>query len=188
MIGNLPLNNFALVFSLARSLPEKLTGILETSQESLLCLLDLHSAKFGCHFDGNLTINEKSSLLAYVLSWQLVLEMFKEATANDRAEYANFLRKRNYIGKLLTIVFGILPTQPPPNVVQRSIAIAGNFSEIFHNLSRHRAISKAELSILASPPPFPLLSCLSFRKELKALISDFFKYEQSSSRKESDRI
>ena len=172
---------------MARSLPEKLTGILETSQESLLCLLDLHSAKFGCHFDGNLTINEKSSLLAYVLSWQLVLQMFKEATANDRAEYANFLRKRNYIGNLLTIVFGILPTQPPPNVVRRSIAIAGNFSEIFHNLSRRRAIPKAEQSIIASPPPFPLLSCLSFRKELKALISDFFKYEHSSSCKESDR-
>ena len=95
MIGNLPLNNFILFFLFARCLPEKLTEILGTSQESLLCLLDLHSAKFGCHFDRNLTISEKSSLLAYVLSWQFVLQMLKEATANDRVGYANVLRKRN---------------------------------------------------------------------------------------------
>ena len=50
-------------------------------------------------------------------------------------------------------------TTTEPSVVQRSITIPGNFSEIFGTLSRHRATSKAEPSVLTSPPPSPLLSC-----------------------------
>ena len=54
--------------------------------------------------------NGKTSLLAYLLSWQLILQIFQTSSLDKRAKLANFLHSGQHVSDLATCLFCVVPT------------------------------------------------------------------------------
>ena len=57
----------------------------------------------------NSVTNGKTSLLAYLLSWQLILQIFKVCSLDKRAKLANFLHQKGHVNDLATCLFCVMP-------------------------------------------------------------------------------
>jgi len=51
----------------------------------------------------------KTSLLAYLLSWQLILQIFQSSSLDKRAKLANFLHGNKHVEDLMTCLFCVMP-------------------------------------------------------------------------------
>ena len=83
--------------------------VLQASQDQILSYLDENSSGFGSYFVHQPPTDVSRYILAFLLSWQITLRQFRDSEAGHRAAFANFIRKRNLIGPMMTIVFSMLP-------------------------------------------------------------------------------
>ena len=98
-----------LMYLFNRSFPDKLMDVLQANQETTLAFLEENSAGFGSYMTQPPSAETSKCILAFLLAWQITLRQFRDSEAGHRASFANFFRKRNMIGPLLTILFSILP-------------------------------------------------------------------------------
>ena len=110
---------FILFVVFERSLPDGLLQMMEENRNVTVhwlteqgasivdpahCLDQNQSNKNGETSDG------KTSLLAYLLSWQLILQIFQTSSLDRRAKLANFLHSGQHVSDLATCLFCVVPT------------------------------------------------------------------------------
>ncbi|KAK2159778.1 hypothetical protein LSH36_146g00025 [Paralvinella palmiformis] len=93
-----------------RSPPIALMTSLLGSSQDLNSLL--HDVPMGEHLVIDIESDEYVITMGYLLSWQLLLALFRGAKVELRAEYAQYLRNCNLVEVLLEILYKILPENP----------------------------------------------------------------------------
>ncbi|KAK3592614.1 hypothetical protein CHS0354_008149 [Potamilus streckersoni] len=119
----------------SKSPPVSLVRMQETSREFFCDLLtDLRVDQCSSIFP---TSPEYHSVLAYLLSWKLMLTFFKSAPAELRQAYASYLKTNSMVERLLFTLFRLMPNNP------------GNMFEVEHKLDVKASASVHEIQRLA---------------------------------------
>ena len=108
-----------------RSFPENLMDILRSHQEEILAYLEEHATWFGSYMTQTPSSRLSHCILVFLLSWQIILRLFQDSAPGYRAAYANFFRKQDMIGPLLTVLFSILPHDKGHLLSTEPVAVDG---------------------------------------------------------------
>ena len=92
-----------------RNFPSYLVGTMEESRDNIIEFLTEECVSIDSPLDSINSSDVKSTLLTYLLSWLLMLRMFKAATPDNRAKFANTFYKKNYVNELVTCLFCLVP-------------------------------------------------------------------------------
>ncbi|XP_057307534.1 E3 ubiquitin-protein ligase listerin-like [Hydractinia symbiolongicarpus] len=93
-----------------RKFPPSVLAAMESSRDDSLLLLSEEGVSIKSPLQ-NLSKGHKSgSLLTYLLSWQLLLRLFKMSKADERAKFANYFHKNCHVSDLITCLFCMLPS------------------------------------------------------------------------------
>jgi len=92
-----------------RSFPSSLVEVMEASRNECISYLAECDASIDSPLFGMRTAPQHTSLFTYMLSWLLILNIFKCATPNNRAKFANLFYKRNYANELVSCLFCLVP-------------------------------------------------------------------------------
>ncbi|XP_013385834.1 E3 ubiquitin-protein ligase listerin [Lingula anatina] len=94
----------------SRAPPEPLLSILNTTTNVIDHILG--DLKVGERMLIEPHIEEFTVAMGYLLSWKLILEFFKGATSELRAEYATYLKQTNAVHNLMVNLFRLMPENP----------------------------------------------------------------------------
>ena len=80
-------------------------------------------------------IEGKTSLLAYLLSWQLILQIFQASTLDKRAKLANFLHRGQHVSDLATCLFCVMPSSSLLSLEQfKKVDAQGTVKSLLHSI------------------------------------------------------
>ena len=92
-----------------RNFPTYLVGTMEESRDNIIEYLTAECVSIDSPLDSINNSDVKSTLLTYLLSWLLMLRMFKAASPDNRAKFASTFYKKNYVNELVTCLFCLVP-------------------------------------------------------------------------------
>ncbi|XP_071800460.1 E3 ubiquitin-protein ligase listerin-like isoform X2 [Asterias amurensis] len=99
--------------------PEQLKNILDSASAFMEAILTDVQVGECLTLDPSSTgyYQSMSSVLTYLLVWRLYLKIFKSASAEVRAEYANYLRLTGGVPTLMMNLFRLMPDPPVTSLV-----------------------------------------------------------------------
>jgi len=108
----------------ARIFPSCLSSTMEKSRNETLISLSSQQASIKTPIANMQDRQNKSSLLAYLLSWQLILRIFKSAPDSNRAGFANYFHSNSHINDLMTCLFCVLPDSLKDDYMQNKFSLS----------------------------------------------------------------
>ena len=123
-----------IVISPNRSLPKDLMNMMEQSRDTTVNCLTNQCASIiepANEIEDTESPGGKTSLLAYLLSWQLILQIFQTSSLDKRAKLANFLHRGRHVTDLATCLFCIMPKHTENKAIDTQGLL---FSYFFHSI------------------------------------------------------
>jgi hypothetical protein len=102
-----------------RSFPAPLMEKLEQSRDETLIILSRGDAGISSPLMELSEEDDGSSLLTYLLSWLLLLRIFKTSPYSERAAFANFFHRKELITELMTSVLCLMPEWVEEDTVEQ---------------------------------------------------------------------
>lgn len=99
----------------SRTFPDYLIDTMTESRDQALVQLSDEGASISDPLPTMEDPADRHTLLTYLLSWQLMLRIFKMAPYSERAGFANYFRHNNLINELMTCLFCVIPTTVSQN-------------------------------------------------------------------------
>ncbi|XP_066914759.1 E3 ubiquitin-protein ligase listerin-like [Clytia hemisphaerica] len=115
-----------------RSFPKNLLAIMEVNRDTTVNSLTNQCASIiepANEIEDTESRGGKTSLLAYLLSWQLILQIFQTSSLDQRAKLANFLHRGRHVTDLATCLFCIMPKQTENKAIDTRV-YDSSFKEI----------------------------------------------------------
>lgn len=103
---------YLLFYSCSRSFPEALLECMENSRNETLKCLTKHQASIVQPLQALEERTEKTSLLTYLLSWHLIIQLFQISSLDKRAKLANYLHRTSHVMDLMTCLFCMMSLSP----------------------------------------------------------------------------
>ena len=113
------------LYFISRIFPSCLSSTMEKSRNETLISLSSQQASIKTPIANMQDRQNKSSLLAYLLSWQLILRIFKSAPDSNRAGFANYFHSNSHINDLMTCLFCVLPDSLRDDYMQNKFSLSG---------------------------------------------------------------
>ena len=83
---------------------------METSRNETLVILSDEGSSINIPLEKLDQQEKKLSLLTFLLSWQLILRIFKTSAPDNRAKFASYFHRNSHVNDLVTCLFCIMPT------------------------------------------------------------------------------